>query len=301
MDAFKRWYRWIFDAPDVERLSAAIASLRTELVRRVGGEEPDSKDKGWESAAFRHLKTAEQQLEQRKLQAAWVAVKAAEREFLFDKNDAAGVAGAGKVLLNEAENIGGWRGKSIKALLTDAAGKPIAEADLQPSTAARAMALRDDFFDTQYFKIQLRRRHLRNISTFLALALIALLGLTCQGHIEIFKGKTDQLLTVILFGMLGATLSVAQALVASDLTAKITAQQVGAFLVWMRPMIGAAAAVVVYVLLLANTHFKLVHEEIVTNFSAIVVFALIAGFSERFIVGALNKVADAQSAEKKKN
>jgi hypothetical protein len=50
--------------------------------------------------------------------------------------------------------------------------------------------------------------------------------------------------TVILAGILGAGVSVAQSLLSTDVSAKIPAQQIGSFLVWMRPAIGAAAALV---------------------------------------------------------
>ena len=114
------------------------------------------------------------------------------------------------------------------------------------------------------------------------------------------KGSPDRLVTVILLGVLGATLSVAQAIAAADLTAKITSQRVGAFMVWMRPAIGATAAVVSYTLLLANDYLKIFNLELTKDFAVICVIALLAGFSERFIVGALNRVADLQGGDKAK-
>jgi hypothetical protein len=69
---------------------------------------------------------------------------------------------------------------------------------------------------------------------------------------------------------------------------------------WMRPAIGATAAVVAYVLLLANGSLHVFDTTLSQDFSVVAVIALLAGFSERFIVGALNRVAEAQGAAKEK-
>jgi hypothetical protein len=71
-------------------------------------------------------------------------------------------------------------------------------------------------------------------------------------------------------------------------------------MVWMRPAIGATAAVVSYALLLANDYLKIFNLELTKDFAVICVIALVAGFSERFIVGALNRVADSQGGDKAK-
>lgn len=102
---------------------------------------------------------------------------------------------------------------------------------------------------------------------------------------------------MILFGALGAALSVAQSLITLDISAKIPAQQIGAFVVWMRPAIGAAAALVVLALLRANEHVHLL-SEVAVKPPIIDVFALLAGYSERFIVGALGTLEQASGKGK---
>ncbi len=51
-------------------------------------------------------------------------------------------------------------------------------------------------------------------------------------------------------------MSVAQSLVAQDISDRIPTQQVGALVIWMRPGIGAAAALVVFAMLHANKYFS---------------------------------------------
>ena len=47
--------------------------------------------------------------------------------------------------------------------------------------------------------------------------------------------KVQLMAGVVLFGVLGAALSVARGLLKTDLSAKIPAQQIGSFVIWMRP------------------------------------------------------------------
>ena len=104
--------------------------------------------------------------------------------------------------------------------------------------------------------------------------------------------------TVILAGILGAGVSVAQSLLGADVSAKIPAQQIGSFLVWMRPVIGAAAALVAIALLGAGKEFKFLDENLFKNPAAILVIAFVAGFSERFITGAIERISEQSSKTK---
>jgi peptidoglycan biosynthesis protein MviN/MurJ (putative lipid II flippase) len=106
------------------------------------------------------------------------------------------------------------------------------------------------------------------------------------------------LATVILSGILGAGVSVAQSLLGTDVSAKIPAQQIGSFLVWMRPAIGAAAALAAIALLGAGKQFKFLHEDLFKNPAAILVIAFVAGFSERFITGAIERISEQSSKTK---
>jgi len=94
----------------------------------------------------------------------------------------------------------------------------------------------------------------------------------------------------------GVLQRVAQTIVTSDINTKVTVQRVGAFMVWMRPIIGATAAVIAYTLLLANAQLKVFFDgTFAEDFAVVAVIAIVAGFSERFIVGALGTIADTQA------
>jgi hypothetical protein len=102
--------------------------------------------------------------------------------------------------------------------------------------------------------------------------------------------KLPAILIAILFGTLGASVSVAQGLLKADLTGKIPEHKVSSFVILMRPPIGAAAAIVAVVL----TEAGILHLSTDSQFVLMAV-AFTAGFSERFIVGAVESLAQTAS------
>jgi hypothetical protein len=305
MTAFiKRLIRRWCPSPESERLLAALEAVQIDMDRRKAMQDPGGEPAGWLVAARQNIDRAQAHFVEEEYQIAWREIKAAERAMLEDPKDGAGAESKAATMRREAEGVGARRGKAMMDLLCDEKGALRANLRDDRTRLVEAATLRDDYYDTQYYRIEMRRRHLINLFFLLLIALCLLVGFSYAGRIELFdghggaKGNPDRLVTVILLGVLGAALSVAQTIVASDLNAKITAQRVGAFMVWMRPAIGATAAVVAYTLLLANDHVKVFNEAFTSDFAVVAVIALLAGFSERFIVGALNRVADTAGGDK---
>jgi hypothetical protein len=293
------WRPRVFESPGDERLLGSIEAVDADVGRRISALATGEAEKGWAAAATQHIANARTEFDRGNRQIAWREINAADRVTIEDPNDKDGAVAKATVLFQEADSsVLGRRSKEITALLAGQDGKLSGDLVNRRATIVQAAALRDEHYDTLYFKIQLRRRHLLNLLFILMVTLVALVGLAYAGRVELFD-KPDRLVIVILFGVLGAAMSVAQAMISSDVYLKITAQQVGAFTVWMRPTIGAAAAVAAYTLLLANDHFHILSEGLAKDFSAIAVIALVAGFSERFIVGALGRVAESQDPDTK--
>ena len=231
--------------------------------------------------AQKYLKLAEDYLSVRNLQSGWDSLQSAQRELLardFDKAQRAAV-----VLRREADKISGWRAKAIVDLLDKAKGSD-QNKPWDIDWLLDALALRDEYFQTTYFRIALRRRHLRRVSLGLVAILAFFLVLCWCGVVdEQILDKPALVTAVVIFGILGACVSVSQGLLWSDVSAKIPAQQLGAFTVWMRPAIGAAAALAALVLLRAG----IIHAE---KPAVVLAVAFTAGYSERFIVGAVDRL-----------
>ena len=157
-------------------------------------------------------------------------------------------------LRREAEKVSGWRAKAIADLICDEKGELRKDIFTRPARmrVINALALRDDQFQTNYLKILLRRRHLFRLFLLLLTGIAASLLLSYFDILPPPFNKVELMAGVVLFGVLGAALSVARGLLRADVSAKIPAQQIGSFVIWMRPAIGAAAALISFVFLNAK-------------------------------------------------
>jgi hypothetical protein len=260
-------------------------------VQQDGTLEGGALTKPWAQAACRLLLQADSYLADWDIQQGWVALQSAHR-MLLQRNDTASLSSAVITLRREVDKIPGWRAAAIKELLGDE------QATLEPNRVIAALSLRDDEFNTTYFKILLRRHHLFNLFLILIVGIGLCLLLTYIEALPPPFTSTKLVAAVALFGSLGAAVSVAQGLLASSYSAKIPAQQIGAFVVWMRPVIGACLALVALIILYGNESFNMIAWD-TKHTGVILAFAFLAGFSERFIVGAVERIWDASDSAQK--
>jgi len=277
---------WWPSHPERRRLNGAIGSFEIKLAQVDPGA-------AWKEAAALYLDRARAHLRSRNYHEGWISLQAAERLVLANSDDET-IELAAIELRHEAAKVAGWRADAIEDLICNQQGELRENIAAQRWRVIRAAALRDDQFQTNYFKIQLRRNHLfRLFLLLLASIVITLLLSSC----EILPAPFNNIGTmtgVVLFGVLGASLSVARGLLVADISARIPAQQIGAFVIWMRPAIGAAAALISFVLLNAKV-FKLFDWD-PQQPTIIFTVAIVAGYSERFIVGAIEKIADGEDS-----
>jgi len=290
----KRSSASIFGSPDYARLEGEIIQTRIEIEQQAasatGGD--------WLKAAKTYLGEAETYLKQWNIQEGWNALKCAQRKVLLNLDDPDRARRAAIALRQESTKLdSSWRVRAIRDLICDPEGELLDElkklgggalgADLH-NRVIDAIALRDDYSNTTYHKIMLRRRSLFQLFLVLGVGIVATLTLSYFRSLPKPFDELKVVAAVILFGVFGATLSVAQGLLAADLKSKIPAQQIGAFIVWMRPGVGAAAALIALALAHANKSLGL-FPHLVPEFDVIAVIAFAAGYSERFIVGAIEK------------
>lgn len=289
--------RWLWRSPERSRLDGAISEAEIAL----GSDDEPVEE--WRRGARQHLKKARDYLNGHDFQQGWISLQTAQRKMLLNSKGNELMLAAIE-LRREADKISGWRAKAITDLICDANGKlrPGIDKDPDRMRVINALSLRDDQFQTSYFKIQLRRRHLFRLFILLLAGIAATLFMSaCEILPEPFNNP-GLMAGVVLFGVLGAALSVARGLLVADISAKIPAQQIGAFVIWMRPAIGAAAALISFVLLNAKAFSILDWDP--KSPTVIFTVAIAAGFSERFIVGAIERIGDGSdksAADKKKS
>jgi hypothetical protein len=289
------WIRRNFGSLDHDRLANFIKDAWIDLDREIHSHGQLDLLEPWARSAYTLLLRAEDQLSRWEIEGGWAAALSAQRAILSNPKNPERIKRVAITLRREADKITGWRAKAIDDLMAEPKGAP-APADARESVID-AVALRDDFSQNTWFKILLRRRHLSNLFVILWSAIVLFWVLSWLHILPDFLGDVSQVSVVILFGVLGAAVSVAQSLVAKDVSERIPTQQVGALVIWTRPGIGAAAALAVFAMLHANEHFAFLGPY-TTKPAVIAVFSFLAGYSERFIIGALDRLSQSATREK---
>ena len=290
----ERMLRSLFpDAPERGRLEGAIQETVVALAQ---AKVENRENEWWYRCADQQLERARQFLAEGNLHQGWVSVHSAKALLLLNPHRTEKLHPEAIELQYDMERLSGRRAKAIAALICDDKGELRADLSEQPMRVVQAIAIRDDQFQTNYFKILLRRRHLRWLFLLLVVGIVAVLLLSGLGLLPHPFDNARLMAGVVVFGILGAALSIARGLLKTNLSKKIPAQQIGAFVIWMRPAIGAAAALISFVLL--NAKAIRLFEWDVNEPTVIFTVAAISGFSERFIVGAIEKISGDEDEDK---
>ncbi|MEA2889248.1 MAG: hypothetical protein QOI05_41 [Bradyrhizobium sp.] len=290
---FRAIDRFISGSENEGRLRQAIDDTWADFDDQIRQYGSKALQTPWAQCAVRNLLDAEQKLASGRDEQAWASASAAQRAILSNPANPERAARAAISLRYEAEKkITGWRADAIAELIRPAKGDAAPDPVKQQQRIVEAMSLRDDYNQNNYLKIALRRSHLARLARFLWTGILICFLASCFKALPSPYDNRQQVLLVLLFGIIGAYLSVSQGLLNTDVSAKIPAQQIGAFVVWMRPAIGAAAALLALALLNAKV---LTFDPAVPGITYL--FAFAAGYSERFIVGAIDKISPAKKSD----
>jgi hypothetical protein len=286
----------IFGSPAYDRLANVIALTWMEFDTELHRSGHNAVTEPWARTAYKLLLSAETSLANWQIDMGWAVLLAAQRAILSNPHNPEKIKRAAVTLWREKAKIEGWRAKAIEKLICSPDGTSVVFGNTEDELAriVDAVALRDDFFQNTWFRIRLRKRHLLNLFLILFGTLLLFLLLSWLKILPDFLSKGSQLTMVILFGILGAAVSVAQTLLAQDVADRIPVQQLGALVIWMRPSIGAAAALAVFAVLHTGKYFGLLGDTAVSD-PLIAAFSFLAGYSQRFIVdvvGRLSQTAD---------
>jgi len=273
-----------FGSPDRDRLASEIAQAWTDLDYELHASGDVEVTPPWARAAYSLLLQAENCLRTGKFHQGWMALLSARRLMLTSFRERDKIERVAIALRREANKFTGWRAKAIDDLIC---GKDDKILDNLSDETLRmrvvdAVAIRDDQSHNTAFKILLRRRHLFHLFLILWISIALFLLFSYLRILPPFLSKDPNwTAAVMLFGVLGAAVSVGQSLLSPDISAKIPAQQIGAFVIWMRPGIGAVAALVALVVLHANESLHLIGNVENTHPAVVLAIAFAAGFSER--------------------
>lgn len=295
-DGEVNWFRRLIRrlaGPRRTRIEGDLESWRLELEQRLAREKDDARKSLVYRGALDLTVEAKKFLDRGLIDQAWKVLDAAHRQEVFAMEDEERKAKAREVI-HESSKLGKWRREAIGQIL-EVEGDDKVPTEFNADALHKALEIRDVGFSNLFHKISLRKRHL----LFCAFALLAVtVGIVVLGYVgsadsspfakaecpaEGCPVRAAHIWGALLFGALGAVFSVSYTLTYQPLDARIPEQRLGSFLMWMRPVIGAAAALVAYVFALSGV-FEGIFDPDFQRPPAFFALAFIAGFSERLIV-----------------
>lgn len=267
-----------------ERLETALATLEETL--------PNPPTKPWQTSARNLAKEARAYAENKRWDAGWTVLMAARREALARltaKSDR--TREAERILKEGQDKLHGWRKDAVEAQLKQH-HEPGARQDVPVETLRAAQEILDEHFGNLHRRRYLLRRQLLLLSLFLLLSLaitmiVAIWDLAGDTAPEVLKDEA-LLGAVMGLGVLGASVSAATAIVHADARMRVPDVRWALTLMTVRPLVGAASAALVVILLQSGFGRSVRLED-----AAVYAVALVAGFSERLAASGIERAARA--------
>lgn len=274
------------------RLRGSLEVYKEELGFYKSMKEPTE----WVDELIKIVERAERHLESAEIDEAWKLLHSAKRLEILS-GEVEKLRHRATILEQEATKLNDWRKEAVKKVLITVDPAPITKEQV-----FRAQYLIDEFYDNQAYRIKLRRKIFGFLFVLLSLATILIAYLLILPDIGLLNkeqlkhiGKPLQvdwltILLVLAFGILGAAFSMAVTFTTQSIGAKIPDRVIGKYVTYLRPVIGAAAGLIVFVLLKSETIWPEFSKEIINNTWLIMSIAFASGFSEKLIIRTIEKV-----------
>ena len=311
----RRWFsRMVTDRldPQLNRLQAKLQSAREQFqccTRRLDEEttrDPAKiSDRWWIPSVRRSLEIAQGALERRDLDGGWGAVHEAERFMIFGLKDVELVTRAVS-LVAEARNKlgGGWRSQTVEALLAPLNLKECLktggtlnpkERRLLECALVESLGVVNENSDNIYHRMHMVGKQLKILVVVCAFILAATLGGSCLLASADSAYAWENLAAVALAGALGGVVS-AMFQLSRVGEAKIPDALLYGLITSGRPLLGAASALFIYFVMQAKL-ISFFNVPTGSGLEAGVVVGFVAGFTERLVLKAVDKVAGSEKAE----
>jgi hypothetical protein len=316
-----RWWG-LFSFVDTHRITSSIGAFRIQLEDRIAQCRARGEgDPSWAVHARQLLQRSEETRDQKDVDGASRYLRAAQRMELYGltPEELRVRAAVLAIEVKKKEELSDWRRESVLMIVSQvspAAGTLAEGTTAHPnsppqgaggldSTAgatklaadhiAYAFQLKDEYHDNQDYRLTMLREKLTVLLIALLLAVLAVLVLTPPTLSEDQRvERASDLAAVALFGCLGASLSAITSITQLSI-GHIPHPRFLSSVTMMRPVVGAAAALGLYVFLasgLLNLGGRL-------TVGPVLAASFAAGFSERLIIRTVESVAGRVYARRK--
>jgi len=286
-------YSRYIDRKRWKRLDSSIASYRNELDCKY----IKTQDTSCVHNVYAALDDAIAALSTGEIDKGWKCFHSAQRiELLMLNNKEDKDILMAKVIQirNESVKLNNWRKAAIMSLLPE----NIAEEKLLPKILFDAALIRDEHYDNQAYKDELRRCYDTSLVILMASILVWLYCAYKYDFIS-FDGEAEfsstVLVGVVSFGVFGALFSaIIKSADNSNNSSRIPEMTLAIHITLLRIVLGAASAVIVYIILQSGLVSILSEKitEIVKDMAVATVYviAFVSGTSERLVLRAIENI-----------
>jgi ADP-ribose pyrophosphatase YjhB (NUDIX family) len=266
-----------------KRLVRYLAAFRAELSVQPRLS-PASAPAGWQQAVYSLVDQVEEAARNNNTELGWRCLNAAQRIASYRLSPRERQITAQVLVLEAAGKLSSWRKQSVNQLLLDVDGSLLPCIDVE--SLIKAMQILHEHNENTYLKLYSFRSQL---------FLLSLIGLVATAYLFIAPGMLSRLTIdsplliryIILFGVLGASISGTLSMSNRGTTDYITNQLLSSWIAFARVAVGAVAALVVYAFL--NAGLINIEASSLTVWAVLAV-SFAAGFSERLLTRAVGAV-----------
>jgi 8-oxo-dGTP pyrophosphatase MutT (NUDIX family) len=182
--------------------------------------------------------------------------------------------------------LGGWRKDTINALLLD---KDIINPEISNYDLFQAHQILSEHYENQYYRIDAFERHLLILFCAAAAAICSLILLAASGEDFIKLSGWKYILSIVLFGIMGAVVS-GMLSARGGTQARIPEQQISNSMTLAKLAVGAISALSIYVFITSGI-FTIGAIDSAKTPQVILAVSFAAGFTERLVNRAVETVA----------
>ncbi len=285
------WYSRFIDTKRWKRLDSSIASYRNELDCKY---DRNPKYEPCQNA----LDDAIVALNNGDIDKGWKCFHSAQRIelLMLDKGDNDILLAKAKQIRIESEKLNNWRKAAIISLLPE----DIVQTKHLPEILFDAALIRDQHYDNQAYKDDLRRGYDTSLVILMILILVWLYGAHQHEFLslelkKIAKDCSTIFVGVITFGIFGALFSaILKSADNSNNSSRIPEMTLSFHITLLRVAVGAASAVIVYIILQSGL-VEILSDKITETVkdmtvATVYVIAFVSGTSERLVLKAIENI-----------
>ncbi len=277
----------------VSRLANTISAYQEELEYLIVMQ-PSRKNKGdmlWSGTSRALIRRAEEAIEAGDEDRGWRCLHAAQRMSLFGMDDLALRAKAVEILREGTAKLREWRIQAIRDSLCVRDGTEL-KAGLSATEVFHASQVLHEHFANVYYRLRLLRRQLATLALGGVLAVAGVVCLWVSRPAPLLLGsdiRSDHqavLLSVVLFGVMGVSMSGILSLAREGAGSPIPEHLTNLWVTLARFVVGAIGAIAIYTFVFAGL---LPLGEASPGLILAASFA--GGFSEKFVVQAVEALS----------